>query len=76
MNLIKKEILKKIEKLINKYLRDELKVRANIDKEWREESLRCKKMNFSVRYPKIYSNQYFAFIELENFWNELKEKLT
>ena len=64
---MEKELLKKIEKLINKYIREELKVKKRIDEEWEKEK------DFS--YPRIYSNQYFAFIELMSFWNELKEML-
>jgi len=68
-------LLKKTEKLINKYIRDELKYKMRIEKEWKKEDLECQETNTSPNYPKIYSNQYFSFIELQSFWNKLKNKL-
>jgi len=71
INKLKKEI----EELINKYLKEEKKTCLNIKNEWKSEELKNKKTHLGITYPRIYSNQYFAFMELKSFWEKLKQKL-
>ena len=62
---------KEIEKLINNYLKKEKEVCLDIKEKWRLENSEKGMIN----YPRIYSNQYYAFMELQDFWKELKLKL-
>ena len=59
-----KELVKFILNKINKYLRRENKIIADIRKEWKD-----------TREYKTYSNQYYAFFELRDFWLELKKQI-
>ena len=67
-----KEIKLKIRKLINDYLKKEKKTTIRITQEWKKEEQENKKRKLRIIHPRIYSNEYFAFIELKNFWEEIK----
>jgi hypothetical protein len=62
---MKQTIKKQILELINKYLKRENKICLDVRKEWKQE--------INPSYPRIYSNQYYAFMELRSFWKELKK---
>jgi len=69
------EMKKKCFSLINRYIRQELKLMADVRKEWKQEEKEAKGLNLPVNYPRIYSNQYYAFMELQSFWKDLREEL-
>lgn len=65
------EFAEKLKEKIKDYLKSELKIIKDIEKEWKDENLENKKTHFGISYPRIYSNQYYAFVELKNFWKEI-----
>ena len=70
------EDIRIIEKLINKYLKEEKKICLEVRKEWKMEEAEKKITHLGINYPRIYSNQYYAFMELKKFWEELKSQLS
>lgn len=65
--------MKEIKKLINKYITDMSKTIGNVNKEWKGEEEDAKELGIKVIYPRVYSEQYFAYIKLLRFFRELRE---
>jgi len=60
----RKNLIEDIRKMINKYLKEEKELCLDIRKEWKK-----------GRNCELYSNQYYAFMELQSFWKDLKEQI-
>jgi hypothetical protein len=65
-----------VNKEINNYIKDMTKTIKRVKEEWRMEQKEAILLGLPVIYPRVYSNQYYAYIQLIRFFRELKIKIS